>query len=430
MGRGQDGRLFMPTGPELYIQAVERQTKAVANLCRAVELLLLAIAAGRAARGVPMIDEQRVEVAAPGLPLAAQPPASIDREQPHDLVASWEYELIGLGAKAKPTHGRAVTVRNLIRDAGWSEPAHLNTEAITKRWAALGRAGRGLKTLHTRLSDLSALCEWLHKQGILPANPCEKVTLPKLPKSQSPNAWRRLLDDEYHAFLAAARADEALPAPDRSGIKRGRPKTGERRFENAIGDLIELGNDTGGRLGQLAMQAGPAGPGLRWRDCHEDNAVERHLFFVDSKNGDTWRMPLTDRAAEILRERRRRAEPFAGPDDFVFPFKVESDQVAAYLLDAGLARRDPRDPKRIITRCPRTNLRTGFHSLRVRFCCRLVLANTPIPVAQKLMQHKTVEMTIGVYTKLRNEELAAGIARLNPGAGYPQDPPEIGRAHV
>ncbi len=356
----------------------------------------------------------------PGLPLWAPPPAEPDPARPHDIIAAWEHDLVGQGEKAQPTHERAVTLRNVCREEGWNTPADATHQRVAAHLSALGHKGRKIKTLHTRRSDLSSFFEWMKQQGYCHVNPCDGIRLAKMPgnKTKGRDSWRRLLDQEYAAVLAIARADECSPRP---------------RFKHGIGDLLEMAWWTGGRAGQLAMQAGPKGPGLRWRDCYEDEEIEPHLYYVDSKNGDTWRIPLAPRPVQILRA-RRAALPVTDLDAFVFPFLYQDRQFKAYLLKAGILQRWPKGHPRegkINPRCPRTGRRVGIHSERTSFQSRLAKVVKEPRVSMELMQHKSIEMTMRVYTELQNEEHAAAIDKLSgssppppprPPTTYPQEP--------
>ena len=156
---------------------------------------------------------------------------------------------------------------------------------------------------------------------------------------------------------------------------------------------------TGARKGQLTQERGKDDPDpIRWRDVCLDGAPS--ITFNDTKNGDNWFVPLCDEAAETLRKWRETCSA-AGPDDFVFPFRVRDEAVNADLKEAKIPKHG--GP---------TNRPANFHSLRKTYCTNLVLSGVPVPVAQRLMQHRTLEMTLKVYTEVRNEQLAAGIAQV------------------
>ena len=82
----------------------------------------------------------------------------------------------------------------------------------------------------------------------------------------------------------------------------------------------------------------------------------------------------------------------------MFPFRVQDRVIIADLAGAGIAKLG--GPH---------NRPANFHSLRKTFCTNLVLSGVPVPVAQQLMQHKTLEMTLKVYTEVRDEQLTAGV---------------------
>ena len=55
-----------------------------------------------------------------------------------------------------------------------------------------------------------------------------------------------------------------------------------------------------------------------------------------------------------------------------------------------------------------------FHSLRVTFVTSLARSGVHPKVAQMLARHSTIEITMGTYTKLDDDELRAGVEALPP----------------
>lgn len=53
--------------------------------------------------------------------------------------------------------------------------------------------------------------------------------------------------------------------------------------------------------------------------------------------------------------------------------------------------------------------KVDIHALRVTYCTTLCLAGVPLPVAQKLMGHQSVEMTANIYTRVRTDDLRVAV---------------------
>ena len=229
------------------------------------------------------------------------------------------------------------------------------------------------KTVATLLAQLNGFFAWCVRDERISVNPCDGIRRTARKGRKGPNTRRGMralyADEPIRLIRAAGRAERAI--------------------------VYRIALTTGGRKGQLTREPG-ADP-IRWRDVDLEG---RRLVFVDTKNGENWPIPLVDEAIAAFREWRERC-PLAGPNDHVFPFRVQDRHFNADLKAAGI-------PK---VGGP-TNRPANFHSLRKTYCTNIVMAGVPVAVAQKLMQHKTLEMTLSVYTEVRDDSLDAGLAKV------------------
>jgi integrase len=54
----------------------------------------------------------------------------------------------------------------------------------------------------------------------------------------------------------------------------------------------------------------------------------------------------------------------------------------------------------------------NFHSLRVSYCTALARAGVPPTIAQKLMRHSTIQLTLETYTKFTSDEVTDAVDKL------------------
>lgn len=309
-------------------------------------------------------------------------------------LAAWRDGRITFGDREHNARKQANRLQRACDAEGWVRIDQIAREGLIAHFNALagGRESSkaekvtrdpvSAKTVETLLAQFRSFLGWCVDEGRLQFNAAATIRGGKRSKGRGPrtrSGMRALYDDEPLRLIAAAEADE---------------RSGSPRFNKPRSFVYKLALMTGGRKGQLTMEPG-ASP-LRWRDISLEGN-DPHVMFCESKNGDNWKVPLCGAAVSTLEEWRDRCE-LAGPDDFVFPFRVQDRVIVADLAGAGIAKLG--GPH---------NRPANFHSLRKTFCTNLVLSGVPVPVAQQLMQHKTLEMTLKVYTEVRDEQLTAGV---------------------
>ncbi|MGI2905393.1 tyrosine-type recombinase/integrase [Tolypothrix sp. VBCCA 56010] len=292
-----------------------------------------------------------------------------------ELLDAWAAERIATeGTKKANAHKQAKRLKTLFTDRGWTTTNDLTRAGLVE---AFSDTALSIKTRATLMSTVSSFCAWAVKAGHQNVSPMATIARPTARGGRRGPTARRgmrpLSNAEVHAVLTATMADEAAERPRLKAYRSLR---------------IALAWMTGGRLDQIAV--------LRWRDLELDTAAPSVVYDADeSKNQAGWRIPLTPRVVEIARAWRTRCE-VAGADDLVFPVypRYRIREFIKDLKAAGVPR-------------VRGGRPAGFHSLRKTFARNLVFGGVPINVAQQLMQHKTLEMTVSVYAECQQEDKIA-----------------------
>jgi len=151
------------------------------------------------------------------------------------------------------------------------------------------------------------------------------------------------------------------------------------RYDTYVMALIAL--TTGGRAGEvLAIQ-------------HKDiNLENRYINFPETKNGEAHRVTIVQQLYDVLIELELELDQ---PNHYLFPGTTKPhlehipeayQKIVNRLFNQGLEVKDSRN-------------RVVFHTLRHTFASQLAIAGTPIYTIQKLMNHKSIDMTMR-YAKL------------------------------
>lgn len=250
---------------------------------------------------------------------------------------------------------------------------HLEAAIASRRWrclrdctprsiaahlADLSSLGRSARTVNAHRADLSAFFAWCVRNGILERNPCDRVAKNRV----IPEKKRRALSiEECRSLLAAA-------PPERAAVYQFMLATGLRRAEAAA---------------------------ICWCHLHLDAAnpyVELPGAITKSRKPET--VPLAPDLAQSLRERRGRSA------DLVFSAIPSMPQFRTDLAHAGIAEVDERG-RRVV-----------LHSLRHSLATMLAKSQVPPAVAQKIMRHRDVKLTLEAYTDEGQLPAAAAIASL------------------
>ncbi|MBX3380944.1 MAG: site-specific integrase [Phycisphaeraceae bacterium] len=292
-------------------------------------------------------------------------------------LGTWESERVRCGTKPKNARKQAVRLRTFFSEQGWSTHADLTRENIVGALRGLSERGRATATVLTLQCQIDAFCAFLVACGKLPYNPCETIPAPRRPRGATRRRGvRAFTEQEIERIVAAAEADEKAVRPDHAA----------RRSV-----LYRVAALTGARYGQLVKA-------LAWGDVD----LDRGTITFDrstSKNGHGATLPLHAQAVEVLRAWRERCE-VADATDFVFPTTIQSRIIDRDIRAAGVAKRDG------------SGRPAAFHSFRKSFATALVANGVPVNVAQRLMQHRTVQMTLEIYAEVQESGLIDGLSTL------------------
>ena len=224
-----------------------------------------------------------------------------------------------------------------------------------------GLANATVRSIHMLLHEAM---DGAVKEGLIPSNPTDGTTIPKLVKTGKPV----LLESQLATFMEALNSDELWH------------------------DLFYMEIMTGMRRGEIC--------GLKWSDFDDEQGaviVERSVAYKESNavEGDTKtansyrRIILPPSVAEMLRERKKKAVTewiFPKPDCPEKPIKPDSayNQLKAILKEKGLP-----------------NMR--FHDLRHTFATHAASNGIDPKTLASLLGHAKASFTLDVYTHVTTD---------------------------
>lgn len=259
-------------------------------------------------------------------------------------------------------------MQRVLADWGKDYPLHrIDTEAMDDYVAKLRGHGKAPSTVNGRLAVLSKVLRFAHDRGAL-------ARLPKIEREEVHNLRLRWLSEAEEATLLR--------------LFRSYGK-------GVVAETVEALIDTGMRhseLFALSPRDVDLGTGTItiWQTRHGRNGeVHRR-----TKNGDARTIYMTDRVARVLAPRVQSAAPLLFPGD-VFWLRNAWDRARVAMGMAG-------DPNFVPYICRHT------------CASRMVQRGVPIPVIQKWMGHKTIQVTMR-YANVAPENLRAAMETLNAG---------------
>jgi len=279
-----------------------------------------------------------------------------------------------------------------------------------QQWLADQRSeGMGSATSNSYLVAAKAFCNWCVKTRRLPEHPLRhltkvnaKVDVRKKRRPLTPEELVRLLV----ATEASVRSFRGMTGRDRAMIYRMASETGLRWSE--LRSLKRISFDLEGVPATVTVEA------------------------ADEKAGRGAVLPLRPELVEALRA--YFAERLALPSAPAFPMPV--DECGAELLrrDLSATGDDPmvaaekkargEEPVLPIPYTDDIGRDADFHSLRHTFGTLLAKGGVHPKVAQDLMRHSTINLTMGLYTHITLQDHAAALSRLPslPKPAQPEDP--------
>ena len=294
------------------------------------------------------------------------------------------------------------------------------------------------RTVNTHRAALVAFCNWAVKNQRLTANPLEGLS--KADESEVRRRRRALTPEEVAALLQAA---ATRPLRDALTIRRGKRK-GQQAAKVSDAQrkkLARLGREraliyktmiyTGLRKGELAS--------LTVSALHLDgNALYAALAGKNAKSGRGARIPirrdladelrgyLADELADFQRSTLadgRMAFPHELPADMKL-FSLPRDLIRVFdrdLVAAGLAREvTDASGKTRIDKTDGQGRTIDVHCLRHTFATMLSQAGVAPRMAQELLRHSDIRLTMNTYTHLQLADTAGAVEAL-PDLPAPED---------
>ena len=289
-------------------------------------------------------------------------------------------------------------LRLLANECGWSCLADLKRSDL-ETWLAVesrpmhGKPKRSARSRNAYQTALVSFSNWcVDSAKAMPENPF--TGMGKASEEADPRRQRRAFTvEEVIRLVEAARNAPERPAPvrkPRPGSKPLRPDVKLSGPDRALLYLVLV--QTGLRVGELAE--------ILVRDVRLDDQFLRiDLPARVGKNRREAVIPLRRDLVNALRPRLEGKPPTARV------FDVPSSLIARFNADckrAGIPKRDDRDKT------------VDIHSLRKTFNTWLAMAGVAPRIAQELMRHQDIKLTMGAYMDPALFDLSAAVEALPP----------------
>ena len=262
------------------------------------------------------------------------------------------------------------------------------------------------RTINMHRAAIVAFCNWCISEGRLAAHPL--AGLPKAEEAEPARKRRPLTEDEISRLLKAA---QERPLRDALTIRRGKNKgkllakvsASERRRLQRVGQCRALVYKFMMLTGLRRSEAASVTVGAL---CLDEDSPYVHVEGKHAKSGRAATLPLRGDLADDLRKHiARMAEAnreAVSPDTPLFDIDWRN-LLRTFNLDlaaAGIPKRDAQG---------RT---VDVHSLRHTFATLLARNGVSPGVAQRLMRHSDIRLTMNTYTHLDLADTASAVASL------------------
>lgn len=308
--------------------------------------------------------------------------AAPESEQGHPFVeyaTAYVRRLTSVGPDTQTRYGRQVeALAGWLREIRAAEPV---LEEITpdddRDWInLLRRRGVSPKTIANYHGLLAAIFKSAVVQGLIPRSPCDGVKLPPVDDD--------IDDDEDKVFLTE---------PEFFVVRSAMAADSQDLVLVAVGTGLRWGELTALKAKDLSLDTTPATLAVRraWkRNGRGEFALANQGRFYLGKpktRESRRRMTLAPQVVAAL----RRASDGRAPDDllFVSPRGERLDQANWY--ESRWQRAVRAAQAQGLTKSPR------FHDLRHSHAAWLISAGVPLPVIQKRLGHKSIQITVDVY---------------------------------
>ena len=322
------------------------------------------------------------------------------------------------GRKVSPRHVRHVReeLRRVVRECGFKTLRDIDRRVV-QRWmdrkSASPRdsdnpdsAPLSARTINMHRAAIVAFCNWCIAEGRLTASPL--AGLPKVEQSEPARKRRPLTEDEIARLLKAA---QERPLRDALTIRRGKNKgkllakvnQAEQQRLKRVGReralVYKFMMLTGLRRGEAASLT------ISTLCLDETNSYVQ-VEGKHAKSGRAATLPLRGDLADDLRKHIERSAEVSGgevpPDAPLFDIDWRN-LLRTFNLDlvaAGIPKRDAQG---------RT---VDVHCLRHTFATLLARNGVSPGIAQKLMRHSDIRLTMNTYTHLELADTACAVAAL------------------
>ena len=305
------------------------------------------------------------------------------------------------GRRVSPKHVAHVThcLNRIVADCRFRTLKDIDRQAVQRWMAKQAHTALSARTINIYRAAMVAMCNWCLLEGRLTNNPL--AGLPKAEETEPARKRRALTDDEIVRLLDTAKR---RPLRDALTIRRGK---------NKGKPLAKVSNDEHLRLKRLGQERALIYKfmiltGLRCGEvksltianlCLDENSPYIHIDGKHAKSGRAATLPLRVDLAQELREHVAGLD--GGPQTALF--RPGRNFLRTFNLDlaaAGIAKRDARG---------RT---VDVHSLRHTFATLLARNAVSPGIAQKLMRHSDIRLTMNLYTHLELADTASAVAGL------------------
>lgn len=321
----------------------------------------------------------------------------------------WRTSLLASGSKPVYVEMTLSRVRKLADACGFKQWDNVDATRVQayvvqlrERDQRAKRRGFGSRTRNYYVQAVKQFCKWMVENRRAPESPLRFLKREKGVKADQRHARRAFTEDELRTLLAFAEQDLSrfdVSGPDRAMLYRFAAETGMR--SNEVRTLKWASLDLDGEQPSATVQAAyskngdgrtvPLGPSLACRLGRQRAQRAR-----EGSEATVFRMPEPTNVARMLRGDldRARAEWIADGDTDAERGRREASDFLLYVDSAGLY--------------------ADFHSFRHTFASFLARSGVPVKTAMELLGHKTIAMTLEIYSHVLLPDQASAVAMALP----------------
>jgi integrase len=320
-------------------------------------------------------------------------PFKVHRNRPiDDHLTDYLGFLRSEGSTAKHVSTTGARIRTMLAGTGAKRLSDLDAIRVSDWLARQRKGGMSAQTSNHYLQRIRSSSLWLVRHGRMPSNPLAPLA-PVNVKTDRRHDRRVLTQEEFDALIRATRSAEpfrGLSGDDRAMLYLVATYTGLRAAE--LASLTPAGFDLDADQPTVRVRAGYTKNGEEAVVPLRPDLREQLRSYLSGRavHAPVWPRSWVNRSAEMLRADLKR--------------------VGIPYVDSNGRYRD-------------------FHALRHRFGSELARANVPPKVAQTLMRHSTITLTMDHYSHVGLYDTAGALDKLPPLPGR-GDPTEAAAARA